>query len=291
VANPLTRSLASLFRSKADTKSLKRLEREGIRTVGVLDLGQLEEIVGEAIERALAEATANGVSPFRAAQDAQVELLKLLGSEQRLGERQDQLSRQRARLQTSLGALKAELLQSRAKLERQQIDRERAAMSDLRERLDATLREAFERLRSHVMAVAPEAAPALSATEASLRAAMLGLLADALRRGAPAEPVSPQETELELLQRRVKKLTAQLEETQELLERSRSESDAMAQGVPSIYREVQGLSGGEDRFELRRTLMREIFEHNLDLRRTLAAQAPPADPTPTPDRKEEPRGP
>src|SRR5262245_25913410 len=45
--NPLSRSLASLFRSKAEITSLSRLAREGIRSVNVVDVAQLEEIVIE----------------------------------------------------------------------------------------------------------------------------------------------------------------------------------------------------------------------------------------------------
>ena len=46
------------------------------------------------------------------------------------------------------------------------------------------------------------------------------------------------------------------------------------EGVPSIYREVQGLSGSEDGFKHRRDLMRQIFELNVELRQQLAESAP-----------------
>jgi len=277
VANPLTRSLASLFRSKADTTSLKRLQREGIRTVGVLDLGQLEEIVGEAIERALAEAAPNGASPYAVAQGAQVEFLKLLGADGRLDDKRDELSRQGAALAANLGALQSELSQQQAALEAQQADRDRMAMGDLRELLDQSLREAFERAGANVSGISPEASAALAEMQEPLRAAMLSLLASALRRSHGGEPTA-EETEIELLQRRVQKLTAQLLETEQLLTRVRDEKAAEAEGVPSLYREVQGLKGTEDRVEQRRALMREIFEHNVELRRTLAGPQIPIPP-------------
>jgi len=37
-------------------------------------------------------------------------------------------------------------------------------------------------------------------------------------------------------------------------------------GISSIYRSVQGLSGAEQDFELRRALMKEIFKANLELK-------------------------
>jgi hypothetical protein len=282
VANPLTRSLASLFRSKADTTSLKRLQREGIRTVGVLDLGQLEEIVGEAIERALAEASPDGTSPHAVAQGAQVEFLKLLGADGRLGDKRDEFSRQSATLAANLGALQQELSEQQSALEKQQAAADRSAMNELRELLDRSLHEAFERAGKNVSSISPEASEALADMQEPLRAAMLSLLAAALRRSRPGEPTA-EETEVELLNRRVKKLTAQLQETEELLDRIRLEKAAEADAVPSIYREVQGLKGTEDRIEQRRALMREIFEHNVELRRTLAGQnaaaIPPASPS------------
>ena len=72
--------------------------------------------------------------------------------------------------------------------------------------------------------------------------------------------------EIELLRRRVNKLTESLGLTEQELLRLRS-AGTVDDGVASIYREVQGLSMEDTRDELKQQLMSSIFEANLDLHR------------------------
>jgi hypothetical protein len=272
--HPFTHSLASLFRSRADLTSLKKLAREGVRTVNVLDLSQIEQIVGEAIERALLESSRNGTSPQRAALGAQLELVKMLGGEQRLGEKRQELAQQGAALEKDLGELRSALDEAQSMLRSESAQKKRDAMDELRHRLDRSLADAFARARARVADAAPDAAAALASMQEPLRATMVALLGAAIERtAAPAVP-TPAANGVELLERRVRKLTAQLAETQDLLDRTRRQKEDDAQGVPSIYKEVQGLRGTEDQVDTRRALMREIYEHNLELRRTLGARPP-----------------
>jgi predicted nucleic acid-binding Zn-ribbon protein len=272
LANALTRSLAALFHSRADVTSLKRLEREGFRTVKVLDVEKLEEIVIEAVERVVADLHADPAAPDHLAEGAQIELLKLLGNETRLGERNAQLTRAQRMLEGDLGRLQGALSESRKRFEAGVERAGREAMEELREELDTSLAELFERARSDVEEAAPGAGGRIVALQAPMREAMLALLAKALRRSRP-EATSESQLQLELLERRVQKLTVQLEETQELLARVRNEKAAVEEGVPSIHKTVQGLKGGERGVEQRRALMREIFRHNLELRNPLQDSA------------------
>jgi len=269
LSNSLTRSLAALFRSKAELTSLSRLAREGIRSVNVVDVAQLEEIVVEAVERVLPEFSGNGTAPDAVADGAQIELLKLLGSRGRLHQRDDDLVRGERALEGDLGRLRGELATSRRRLEESVERAARETMEELRKRLDHSLAELFERARGDVERAAPGAGASVSVLKGPLRDAMLELLAAAIRRGA-AEPVSAPAMEVELLERRVKKLTAQLEETQQLLARVRDEKTVDAAAVASIYKSVQGLRGDEANVERRRALMREIFRHNWELRNSEA---------------------
>jgi hypothetical protein len=70
---------------------------------------------------------------------------------------------------------------------------------------------------------------------------------------------------IELLERRVAKLMAMLDVSEEELRRVRSARQVDV-GVPSIYREVQGLSADAAQHERKREMMRSIFEANLALR-------------------------
>ena len=72
--------------------------------------------------------------------------------------------------------------------------------------------------------------------------------------------------EIELLRRRVDKLSKSLGLTEQEIGRLR-QAGVAEEGVASIYREVQGLSLDDARAELKHQLMSSIFEANLDLRR------------------------
>ncbi len=267
--NSLSRRLAALFRSKADLTSLKKLEREGIRTVNVIDLSRIEAIVGEAIEKVVREAADAGTSPTFVAEGAQVEFLRLLGQGGRLKKKGDELAAASDQLTSNLESLQASLDRSKAELSAQADQSERGAFEALRARVDRSLEEAFDHARRALPSDGAAGAAALAALQAPLRASMLELLGSALHRGrAPVDPTAD-EAQVELLERRVKKLTAQLLETQELLARTRDERLAEEQAQPSIYKTVQGLTGAEQNGAQRKSLMRAIFEHNLELRRTL----------------------
>ena len=265
----LSRSLAALFRSKADTTSLKKLAREGFRTVNVLGFEQLETIVGEAIERALAEAIADGSSPSAFVQGAQVEFLKLVGNGGRLAAKRDEFERGKAELEGNLQQLESTLAQQQQQL----ADRSRAAaaadFARLKGDLDAALAETFGRSGG---ALAPE-------LRAPLRDALLTLLSKAARNGSsempaaasvPSAAVAVDQDEVDRLKRRIERLKGQLEETQQLLARARDEKPDDA-GIASIHKTVQGIADAKD---ARRGLLRDIFEHNLALRRSLQSGSP-----------------
>ena len=70
--------------------------------------------------------------------------------------------------------------------------------------------------------------------------------------------------EIDLLQRRISKLTHSLGATEVELKRVAT-MKSLDSGVSSIYRQVQGLSAGDDHFEMKKGLMTSIFEANIAL--------------------------
>lgn len=85
----------------------------------------------------------------------------------------------------------------------------------------------------------------------------------------PLEPSATSEDahrrEIDLLERRIAKLTELLAQTESELRRIAA-SKNIELGIASIYRNVQGLSDLEDALVVKRELMRKIFQANLDLR-------------------------
>jgi hypothetical protein len=76
-------------------------------------------------------------------------------------------------------------------------------------------------------------------------------------------------SKIELLERRIAKLTQQLGQTEEQLQ-SALRSQSVDPGLASVYSTVQGLSSSAAQAELKKALMSKIFEANVELRRLRA---------------------
>lgn len=87
--------------------------------------------------------------------------------------------------------------------------------------------------------------------------------------GLSTEKEDAYQREIDILRRRVAKLSATLGLNEEELARLRGVGIS-DDGVASIYRDVQGLSEEDAQAEVKKALMRGIFEANLDLRRRTA---------------------
>lgn len=85
------------------------------------------------------------------------------------------------------------------------------------------------------------------------------------------EAHDPRDTQsVELLERRIAKLTESLGVTEEELQRV-LRMKGVDPGVASVYRSVQGLSADAVQAELKRELMSKIFQANLDLRKQISS--------------------
>lgn len=86
------------------------------------------------------------------------------------------------------------------------------------------------------------------------------------REEAPARDDAQSLAQIDLLERRLQKLSRLLDERdREILSMAARRSDADT-GVASIYREVQGVQGRGKEAKQRREFMSRIFEANLKLR-------------------------
>jgi len=79
-----------------------------------------------------------------------------------------------------------------------------------------------------------------------------------------AEERQTQDSKLELLERRIQRLSDNLGLTEEQLQRA-MEMKGMDPGVASIYQEVQGIADGDSDKTLKKDMMAAIYEANLEL--------------------------
>jgi len=104
---------------------------------------------------------------------------------------------------------------------------------------------------------------------AEQRAAVSADIAEISRLRPPAAH-DPRDVVIDRLERRVKKLVDALEESERALSRA-MRSSAIEDGVPSLYKVVQGLSESEAEFERKREMMADIFSANVELQEQFAA--------------------
>jgi hypothetical protein len=129
--------------------------------------------------------------------------------------------------------------------------------------LGTKLRELFERIGPQT----PETA--------LLQRAVIDLTLqniELVRAESAEHELTERDRQIDQLERRVRKLAGLLEMTESDLKRV-IEMKQLDPGIASVYRSVQGLSGQEQDFQVRKQLMNEIFKANLELReRRKAAQ-------------------
>ena len=98
---------------------------------------------------------------------------------------------------------------------------------------------------------------------AEANAEVVRLSAESLK-GGEGQDDGALRREVEQLHRRIAKLTGSLEMTEQEIVRLRKLKN-VDDGVESLYREVQGLSDGDARSEVKKELMGEIFKANMHL--------------------------
>ena len=92
------------------------------------------------------------------------------------------------------------------------------------------------------------------------------------RESSTAGRMIESQRQIEMLERRVQKLTESLGLTEAELERVASMKN-IDLGLASIYRTVQGLRGTEQNAEQKKEMLKNIFESNVALRAELASQS------------------
>ncbi|MEM7310039.1 MAG: GGDEF domain-containing protein [Planctomycetota bacterium] len=86
------------------------------------------------------------------------------------------------------------------------------------------------------------------------------------RTEAAEKQLEERNKQVDTLERRVRKLASMLDMTESELKRVAA-MKSVDPGVASIYRSVQGLSGEEKDYEMRKQLMHEIFKANIELKK------------------------
>lgn len=259
----LATSLFRMFRENSNVVPVSRLQKEGVKSVTVLDWDRVQKLIGRAVEETLARRGVE-LSPEALAsvsQEAREAFHRLVAQRDNLEEAARTLEQEKAALRDNLMQLHAELESSRTRLASErgrEVKRDDVALSaqgldSLSERLQASIREILA------------SSPADSAELGERLAAAARGIVDAERDHALEDARLEQRQRIELLERRIAKLQRTLTDTEQVVEHLK-QAKSVDTGVESIYRTVQGLDSADAKAGEKRGLLEQVFQLNLELR-------------------------
>ncbi len=247
----IRKSLADAVRKLATKTSVEQLRKQGVKEVSVIGLDRIVQFVEEAVHRSLRNRLLLGER--EAVADAtREEFMKLLRSNEELKARGDRAAEEAE-------SLRLELQRSRQELEL------RLARNDADERAGWEAQDALIRdLVRTVMTASQRERESPQDMERRVLELVMNLVGDERRTTAEAKAAA-RDNEVELLRRRINKLSQSLEVAEDRIGKLSTLKD-VDDGIASVYRDVQGLEpeSGNDR---KKELMAGIFAANLKLQK------------------------
>lgn len=261
-------TLKDAVRQMSFRTSLDSLKKKGVQQVNVLGIDRIIALIEAAVHRSL-KSKLVGVERDAVADATKAEFLRLLRSNEDLQRQKSEVEQARQRAEEELDTLRRELQQQHQALQLR-LDQDS---------VDQANRYAGENaaIASKIGEVLQELARSPGASVHDLQGRLVELVLDAVagdRAAAEQARRALRDREVDNLQRRIKKLSESLDVTEQRLQQVTALKDVDA-GISSVYRDVQGISGGDAVAERKKELMAEIFKANLVLQKAKATRAAP----------------
>jgi chromosome segregation ATPase len=274
----LAKDILHFLRDIATPTSLKRLQREGVNSVTVIDMDQIEDLIHRCVDRALRGANVDPARVQSLGQDAREEFLRLVTERDTLRAAHDSLAREKEGLEENLAKLKSAISQTGSVLDSERA-RDQAARADESRRHEVVQEELKAALGTWIENLPESRREAVGGLVEDLVARVSTLTENRIARETgrirEEEAVARRER-IETLERRIDKLNSALSDAEGMVDRLRSNGLAEDDGVASIYRQVQGLSDNEPGFKRKKGLLEEIFKLNLELKDLVGQGGPQA---------------
>jgi hypothetical protein len=256
----LSQSLKDAVKRLAYGASLDQLKKRGIQKVNVLGIDRIVALIEEAVNRSLKHKLM-GLERSVVADRTKEEFLKLLKSNEELEKSRDELAQMQQRAQEEIDEVRQQLAQQKAALaerlgvaHEQESRRYQGENAAIARELDALFRQFVQLGKTDV---------------GTLRDGVVALVrkvVDAERQTALAALAAARDREVEILERRIGKMTDALEQNEQRMAEVLAMKDVDS-GVASVYREVQGLNSSARSYQKKKELMSEIFKANLALQK------------------------
>lgn len=256
----LSEQLKSAVRDMAYRTSVDQLKKRGVTQVNMVSMDRIVALIDEAVHRAVRHHLI-GSEREQVIDATKEEFLRLMRSNEALENEANELRKLQGRAQDELDMLRRELGQATQTLEAKL----EAAAVPTKARIEGENAQLVQRFMDTFAALRDTSGSSLD----ELRDGTLALLlefVDAERKQTNAATAVARDREIDLLQRRVNKLTSSLETS----EKRMAEIAALKSidpGISSIYREVQGIDELDALFKKKSAIMTNIFEANLALQK------------------------
>jgi hypothetical protein len=253
-------TLREAVRRMSFRTSLDSLKKQGLQHVNVLGLDRIINLMDEAVNRSL-KSRLVASDRDAVAEATKAEFLRLMRSNEALQRQKSELERLKESAEEEVDQLRRQLGQDKQALEAKL----RTADPQLLGRYAGEDAAIAQRLGEALQLVQGGLAGAPEALHGRVLEVVMDIVA-AERRSAELARRSLHDREVDILRRRVEKLSGTLDVT----ERRLKEVAAMKNiddGISSIYREVQGIRSADRQVARKRELMAEIFEANRRLQK------------------------
>ncbi len=264
MARGIKKKIQQAVRKLSYRTTVDQLKKKGINRVNVVGIDRISALIETAVHRTLKARMAMGFNPDfthgEIANETRTEFLRLLRNKESLKKVQAETEEEKESLKNEVGKLQSELqtLQREIEEKRQRFVREervRTAAED--EELVKAVHELLDKVDRG------------SGIQAEIKEELLGLFLGRLdeeRKRVRAQKEVELRKEVDLLNRRLQKVTQTLDHTEGRLQKALT-GGGEDLGVSSIYKEVQGLSDHDPEFKKKKSLMTSIFEANLELQK------------------------
>lgn len=260
----LSEQLKSAVRDMAYRTSVEQLKKRGVTQVNMVSMDRIVALIDEAVHRAVRHHLI-GSEREQVIDATKEEFLRLMRNNEELESEASELRKLQTRAQDEVDMLRRELTTAKQNLDQKlaaaavpaqvQIEGENAEMAkrfcEMFARVADVVPGNFEQVRDGALAMVLE-------------------FVGKERKANLAAKQAASDREVDLLQRRINKLTTSLEETEKRMQQLAALKN-IDPGISSIYREVQGLDAGANDFKKKSTLMADIFKANLALQKKTQA--------------------
>ncbi|MCA8951673.1 MAG: hypothetical protein KDE27_19350 [Planctomycetes bacterium] len=251
-------SLKDAVRQMAFRTSIDSLKKKGVQQVNVLGMDRIVALVETAVHKGLRSKLV-GMEREAVADATKAEFVRLLRSNEDLQREKTEIERQKERAEDEIDLLRRDLA---------------TQQKELQIRLEEGALEIANRYEGENAAIAQKVSEVMRSLKGGVaigdaESRVIELVMDIVageRKVTEEARAALRDREVENLQRRIKKLSDSLVQTEHRLQTVAAMKN-IDDGISSIYREVQGVDVGDSMAGKKKELMSEIFQANLRLQK------------------------